>query len=133
MYSELKEHFQGEEIHLIHSQFIKRDRSAKEKAIFKEAKKKTKNVFGATSRRAQIYYSRSYQRKGCFNRQATNRALDVDTNVYVFDGGAKVCSGIGTFIDKLIFVNSKTILNEHAFDRKKDRTSIHKRKIITFD
>lgn len=30
-----------------------------------------------------------FQRMGrCYR----NRALDVDTNVYVFDGGAKVCS-----------------------------------------
>ncbi|MBC1345266.1 CRISPR-associated helicase/endonuclease Cas3, partial [Listeria welshimeri] len=52
-----------------------------------------------------------FQRMGrCYR----NRALDVDTNVYVFDGGAKVCSGVGTFIDKLIFENSKAILNEHV-------------------
>lgn len=126
IYSELKEHFQGEEIHLIHSQFIKRDRSAKEKAIFKDGQKdSTKKCIWVATQVVEasldidfdLLFTELSDVNGLFQRMGRcyrNRALDVDTNVYVFDGGAKVCSGIGTFIDKLIFVNSKTILNEHA-------------------
>ncbi|EAE7945831.1 CRISPR-associated helicase Cas3' [Listeria monocytogenes] len=126
IYSELKDHFQGEEIHLIHSQFIKRDRSAKEKAIFKDGQKdSTKKCIWVATQVVEasldidfdLLFTELSDVNGLFQRMGRcyrNRALDVDTNVYVFDGGAKVCSGIGTFIDKLIFENSKTILNEHA-------------------
>ncbi|EPS6023187.1 CRISPR-associated helicase Cas3' [Listeria monocytogenes] len=128
IYSELKEHFQGEEIHLIHSQFIKRDRSAKEKAIFKDGQKdSTKKCIWVATQVVEasldidfdLLFTELSDVNGLFQRMGRcyrNRALDVDTNVYVFDGGAKVCSGVGidNFIDKLIFENSKTILNEHA-------------------
>ncbi|EHZ2232608.1 CRISPR-associated helicase Cas3' [Listeria monocytogenes] len=126
IYSELKEHFQGEEIHLIHSQFIKKDRSAKEDAIFKDGQKdSTKKCIWVATQVVEasldidfdLLFTELSDVNGLFQRMGRcyrNRALDVDTNVYVFDGGAKVCSGIGTFIDKLIFENSKTILNEHA-------------------
>ncbi|EFB0932090.1 CRISPR-associated helicase Cas3' [Listeria monocytogenes] len=126
IYSELKDHFQGEEIHLIHSQFIKRDRSAKEKAIFKDGQKdSTKKCIWVATQVVEasldidfdLLFTELSDVNGLFQRMGRcyrNRALDVDTNVYVFDGGAKVCSGVGTFIDKLIFENSKTILNEHV-------------------
>ncbi|MBC2266503.1 CRISPR-associated helicase Cas3' [Listeria sp. FSL L7-0083] len=126
IYSELKEYFQSEEIHLIHSQFIKRDRSAKEDAIFKDGQKdSTKKCIWVATQVVEasldidfdLLFTELSDVNGLFQRMGRcyrNRALDVDTNVYVFDGGAKVCSGIGTFIDKLIFENSKTILNEHA-------------------
>ncbi|EAD2137304.1 CRISPR-associated helicase Cas3' [Listeria monocytogenes] len=126
IYLELKEHFQGEEIHLIHSQFIKKDRSAKEDAIFKDGQKdSTKKCIWVATQVVEasldidfdLLFTELSDVNGLFQRMGRcyrNRALDVDTNVYVFDGGAKVCSGIGTFIDKLIFENSKTILNEHA-------------------
>ncbi|EHV5202450.1 CRISPR-associated helicase Cas3' [Listeria monocytogenes] len=126
IYSELKEHFQGEEIHLIHSQFIKKDRSAKEKAILKDGQKdSTKKCIWVATQVVEasldidfdLLFTELSDVNGLFQRMGRcyrNRRLDVDTNVYVFDGGAKVCSGIGTFIDKLIFENSKTILNEHV-------------------
>lgn len=128
IYSELKEHFQGEEIHLIHSQFIKRDRSAKEKAIFEDGQKdSTKKCIWVATQVVEasldidfdLLFTELSDVNGLFQRMGRcyrNRRLDVDTNVYVFDGGAKVCSGVGidNFIDKLIFENSKTILNEHA-------------------
>ncbi|EHC2042023.1 CRISPR-associated helicase Cas3' [Listeria monocytogenes] len=126
IYLELKEHFQGEEIHLIHSQFIKRDRSAKEKAIFKDGQKdSTKKCIWVATQVVEasldidfdLLFTELSDVNGLFQRMGRcyrNRALDVDTNVYVFDGGAKVCSGVGIFIDKLIFENSKAILNEHA-------------------
>lgn len=126
IYQELKEHFQGEEVHLIHSQFIKKDRSAKEDAIFKDGQKdSTKKCIWVATQVVEasldidfdLLFTELSDVNGLFQRMGRcyrNRALDVDTNVYVFDGGAKVCSGVGTFIDKLIFGNSKTILNEHA-------------------
>ncbi|EMQ2589889.1 CRISPR-associated helicase Cas3' [Listeria monocytogenes] len=128
IYSELKEHFQGEEIHLIHSQFIKKDRSAKEKAILKDGQKdSTKKCIWVATQVVEasldidfdLLFTELSDVNGLFQRMGRcyrNRRLDVDTNVYVFDGGAKVCSGVGidNFIDKLIFENSKTILNEHA-------------------
>ncbi|EAK9791802.1 CRISPR-associated helicase Cas3' [Listeria monocytogenes] len=128
IYSELKGHFQGEEIHLIHSQFIKKDRSAKEDAIFKDGQKdSTKTCIWVATQVVEasldidfdLLFTELSDVNGLFQRMGRcyrNRRLDVDTNVYVFDGGAKVCSGVGidNFIDKLIFENSKTILNEHA-------------------
>ncbi|MBC1977523.1 CRISPR-associated helicase Cas3' [Listeria marthii] len=126
IYQELKEHFQGEEIHLIHSQFIKKDRSAKEDAIFKDGQKdSTKKCIWVATQVVEasldidfdLLFTELSDVNGLFQRMGRcyrNRVLDVDTNVYVFDGGAKVCSGVGTFIDKLIFGNSKTILNEHT-------------------
>ncbi|EPB7454527.1 CRISPR-associated helicase Cas3' [Listeria monocytogenes] len=128
IYLELKEHFQGEEIHLIHSQFIKKDRSAKEDAIFKDGQKdSTKKCIWVATQVVEasldidfdLLFTELSDVNGLFQRMGRcyrNRRLDVDTNVYVFDGGAKVCSGVGidNFIDKLIFENSKTILNEHA-------------------
>ncbi|EMQ4905343.1 CRISPR-associated helicase Cas3' [Listeria monocytogenes] len=128
IYLELKEHFQGEEIHLIHSQFIKKDRSAKEKAILKDGQKdSTKTCIWVATQVVEasldidfdLLFTELSDVNGLFQRMGRcyrNRRLDVDTNVYVFDGGAKVCSGVGidNFIDKLIFENSKTILNEHA-------------------
>ncbi|MBC6175786.1 CRISPR-associated helicase Cas3' [Listeria welshimeri] len=125
IYSELKEHFQGEEIHLIHSQFIKKDRSEKEKSIFEDGKKdSTKKCIWVATQVVEasldidfdLLFTELSDVNGLFQRMGRcyrNRSLDVDTNVYVFDGGAKVCSGVGTFIDKLIFENSKAILNEH--------------------
>ncbi|MBC1637480.1 CRISPR-associated helicase Cas3' [Listeria welshimeri] len=125
IYSELKEHFQGEEIHLIHSQFIKKDRSEKEKSIFEDGKKDSTNkciwvatqvVEASLDIDFDLLFTELSDVNGLFQRMGRcyrNRSLDVDTNVYVFDGGAKVCSGVGTFIDKLIFENSKAILNEH--------------------
>ncbi|EMK2495061.1 CRISPR-associated helicase Cas3' [Listeria monocytogenes] len=128
IYLELKEHFQGEEIHLIHSQFIKKDRSVKEDAIFKDGQKNsTKKCIWVATQVVEasldidfdLLFTELSDVNGLFQRMGRcyrNRRLDVDTNVYVFDGGAKVCSGVGidNFIDKLIFENSKTILNEHA-------------------
>ncbi|MBC2006305.1 CRISPR-associated helicase Cas3' [Listeria welshimeri] len=126
IYSELKEHFQGEEIHLIHSQFIKKDRSEKEKSIFEDGKKDsikkciwvaTQVVEASLDIDFDLLFTELSDVNGLFQRMGRcyrNRSLDVDTNVYVFDGGAKVCSGVGTFIDKLIFENSKAILNEHV-------------------
>lgn len=126
IYSELKEHFQGEEIHLIHSQFIKKDRSEKEKSIFEDGKKDSTNkciwvatqvVEASLDIDFDLLFTELSDVNGLFQRMGRcyrNRSLDVDTNVYVFDGGAKVCSGVGTFIDKLIFENSKAILNEHV-------------------
>ncbi|MBC2082819.1 CRISPR-associated helicase Cas3' [Listeria welshimeri] len=126
IYSELKEHFQGEEIHLIHSQFIKKDRSEKEKSIFEDGKKgSTKKCIWVATQVVEasldidfdLLFTELSDVNGLFQRMGRcyrNRSLDVDTNVYVFDGGAKVCSGVGIFIDKLIFENSKAILNEHV-------------------
>lgn len=126
IYSELKEHFQGEEIHLIHSQFIKKDRSEKEKSIFEDGKKDsmkkciwvaTQVVEASLDIDFDLLFTELSDVNGLFQRMGRcyrNRSLDVDTNVYVFDGGAKVCSGVGIFIDKLIFENSKAILNEHV-------------------
>ncbi|MBC2348933.1 CRISPR-associated helicase Cas3' [Listeria welshimeri] len=126
IYAELKEHFQGEEIHLIHSQFIKKDRSEKEKSIFEDGKKdSTKKCIWVATQVVEasldidfdLLFTELSDVNGLFQRMGRcyrNRSLDVYTNVYVFDGGAKVCSGVGTFIDKLIFENSKAILNEHV-------------------
>ncbi|PZG54623.1 CRISPR-associated helicase/endonuclease Cas3 [Listeria ivanovii] len=122
IYSELTGMFPNKKIRLIHSQFIKKDRSKKEEEIFEDGQKEnpesciwvtTQVVEASLDIDFDLLFTELSDINGLFQRMGRcyrNRALDVDTNVYVFDGGEKVCSGVGQFIDKTIFMNSKKAL-----------------------
>ncbi|MBK2002006.1 CRISPR-associated helicase Cas3' [Listeria ivanovii subsp. londoniensis] len=124
MYSELKYMFPNKKIRLIHSQFIKKDRSKKEEEIFEDGQKAnpgeciwvaTQVVEASLDIDFDLLFTELSDINGLFQRMGRcyrNRALDVATNVYVFDGGEKVCSGVGQFIDKTIFVNSKEAIKD---------------------
>ncbi|WP_270993485.1 CRISPR-associated helicase Cas3' [Listeria seeligeri] len=124
IYSELKAMFPNKKVRLIHSQFIKKDRSKKEEEIFEDGQKDnpesciwvaTQVVEASLDIDFDLLFTELSDINGLFQRMGRcyrNRALDVDTNVYVFDGGEKVCSGVGQFIDKTIFMNSKKALEK---------------------
>lgn len=124
IYSELKAMFPNKKVRLIHSQFIKKDRSKKEEEIFEDGQKDnpesciwvaTQVVEASLDIDFDLLFTELSDINGLFQRMGRcyrNRALDVDTNVYVFDGGEKVCSGVGKklFIDETIFTKSKESL-----------------------
>lgn len=124
IYSELKAMFPNKKVRLIHSQFIKKDCSKKEEEIFEDGQKDnpesciwvaTQVVEASLDIDFDLLFTELSDINGLFQRMGRcyrNRALEVDTNVYVFDGGEKVCSGVGKklFIDETIFTKSKEAL-----------------------
>ncbi|MBC1500724.1 CRISPR-associated helicase Cas3' [Listeria weihenstephanensis] len=121
LYKELVDMYDAAEVHLLHSQFIKRDRSAKEDAILADGHKDSKRpciwvatqvVEASLDIDFDILFTELSDLNGLFQRMGRcyrNRELDVATNVYVFD---EECSGVKPrgFIDKQIHENSKMML-----------------------
>ncbi|MBC1358561.1 CRISPR-associated helicase Cas3' [Listeria booriae] len=122
MYEELEKIY-GDEVRLIHSQFIKRDRNAKSDAILADGHKTsegpciwvaTQVVEASLDIDFDLLFTELSDLNGLFQRMGRcyrNRELDVATNVYVFD---EKCSGIGknSVIDPLIHQNSRKVLQE---------------------
>ncbi|MBC1335627.1 CRISPR-associated helicase Cas3' [Listeria booriae] len=122
MYEELEKIY-GDEVKLIHSQFIKRDRNAKSDAILADGHKTsegpciwvaTQVVEASLDIDFDLLFTELSDLNGLFQRMGRcyrNRELDVATNVYVFD---EKCSGIGknSVIDPLIHQNSRKVLQE---------------------
>ncbi|MBC1887813.1 CRISPR-associated helicase Cas3' [Listeria booriae] len=122
MYEELEKIY-GDEVKLIHSQFIKRDRNAKSDAILADGHKTsegpciwvaTQVVEASLDIDFDLLFTELSDLNGLFQRMGRcyrNRELDVATNVYVFD---EKCSGIGknSVIDPLIHQNSRQALQE---------------------
>ncbi|MBC1308153.1 CRISPR-associated helicase Cas3' [Listeria booriae] len=122
MYEKL-EKIHGDEVKLIHSQFIKRDRNAKSDAILADGHKTsegpciwvaTQVVEASLDIDFDLLFTELSDLNGLFQRMGRcyrNRELDVATNVYVFD---EKCSGIGknSVIDPLIHQNSRKALQE---------------------
>ncbi|MBC1286097.1 CRISPR-associated helicase Cas3' [Listeria booriae] len=122
MYEELEKIY-GDEVKLIHSQFIKRDRNAKSDAILADGHKTsegpciwvaTQVVEASLDIDFDLLFTELSDLNGLFQRMGRcyrNRELDVATNVYVFD---EKCSGIGknSVIDPLIHQNSRKALQE---------------------
>ncbi|MBC2259658.1 CRISPR-associated helicase Cas3' [Listeria booriae] len=122
MYEELEKIY-GDEVKLIHSQFIKRDRNAKSDAILADGHKAsegpciwvaTQVVEASLDIDFDLLFTELSDLNGLFQRMGRcyrNRELDVATNVYVFD---EKCSGIGknSVIDPLIHQNSRKVLQE---------------------
>lgn len=130
IYEELKSSI-GEvnKINLFHSGFIKKDRKEKEKEILEFGNKNTidTGIWIATSvveASLDIDFdilitelsdlNSLFQRLGrCYRDRDWT---DDGYNAYVFDGGDKKCSGVGTVIDKKIFDLSKESLLENEID-----------------
>ncbi|MBC2674623.1 CRISPR-associated helicase Cas3' [Listeria booriae] len=122
MYEELEKIY-GDEVKLIHSQFIKQDRNAKSDAILADGHKAseepciwvaTQVVEASLDIDFDLLFTELSDLNGLFQRMGRcyrNRELDVATNVYVFD---EKCSGIGknSVIDPLIHQNSRKVLQE---------------------
>lgn len=122
IYEELEKIY-GDEVKLIHSQFIKRDRNAKSDAILADGHKAsegpciwvaTQVVEASLDIDFDLLFAELSDLNGLFQRMGRcyrNRELDVATNVYVFD---EKCSGIGknSVIDPLIHQNSRKALQE---------------------
>ncbi|WP_260451370.1 CRISPR-associated helicase Cas3' [Listeria booriae] len=122
MYEELEKIY-DDEVKLIHSQFIKRDRNAKSDAILADGHKTsegpciwvaTQVVEASLDIDFDLLFTELSDLNGLFQRMGRcyrNRELDVATNVYVFD---EKCSGIGknSVIDPLIHQNSRKALQE---------------------
>ncbi|MBC2166566.1 CRISPR-associated helicase Cas3' [Listeria booriae] len=122
MYEKLAKIY-GDEVKLIHSQFIKRDRNAKSDAILADGHKTsegpciwvaTQVVEASLDIDYDLLFTELSDLNGLFQRMGRcyrNRELDVATNIYVFD---EKCSGIGknSVIDPLIHQNSRKALQE---------------------
>lgn len=123
MYTELTARFPNE-VHLLHSQFIKRDRGIKETAIFEMGQKESKQsgiwvttqvVEASLDIDFDFLFTELSDLNGLFQRfgrcyrkrEITNATL---FNCIVYDGGESKCSGIGTIIDEDIFAFSKEAL-----------------------
>lgn len=121
IFETLKELYPGE-VHLIHSQFIKKDRETKASAVLSDGKIEnqksciwvaTQVVEASLDIDFDLLFTELSDLNGLFQRMGRcyrNREVDEHTNVFVFDGGKRKCSGVGKFIDKMIFNASKTIL-----------------------
>ncbi|MFD2616043.1 CRISPR-associated helicase Cas3' [Terrilactibacillus laevilacticus] len=121
IYETLSEDY-GDEVHLLHSQFIKRDRKYKEVEIFKFGQKSnqvhgiwvtTQVVEASLDIDFDLLFTELSDLNGLFQRMGRcyrKRDLDVDYNCYVFDGGNRLCSGVGHVVDKDIFYLSKDLM-----------------------
>ncbi|WP_430535277.1 CRISPR-associated helicase Cas3' [Listeria rocourtiae] len=121
LYEELAGIYDDDEVRLLHSQFIKRDRSAKEDAILLDGNKEsdrpciwiaTQVVEASLDIDFDLLFTELSDLNGLFQRMGRcyrNRALDVTTNVYVFD---EECSGVAPrgFIDAQIHEHSQAVL-----------------------
>lgn len=123
IYLELK--CEIKEVNLFHSGFTKKDRKEKEKNILTFGDKNTvdKGIWVATSAVEasldidfDVLVTELSDLNGLFQRFGRcyrNRDWKSEGyNCYVFDGGDKKCSGVGSVIDKKIFELSKNILRE---------------------
>lgn len=113
-------------VNLFHSSFIKQDRSKKEEEILNlgaEGKEDGHGIWICTQVAEasldidfDILITELSDLNGLFQRMGRcyrNRKFDKDGyNCYVFNGGNKNCSGVGSVIDKNIFEFSKEILQE---------------------
>lgn len=124
IYEDLAELIVGAPIHLIHSQFIRKDRQEKETAIQKFAKSNKEGIWVATQvveASLDIDFdllitelselNGLFQRMGrCYRKRAlVNRE---QLNVYVFDGGEQVTSGISS--------NQQAVVHHQIFELSKD-------------
>ena len=113
---------EGVEVNLLHSKFIKKDRKEKEKMIVKFGKQEAKSGIWVTTQIVEASLDIDFdvlitelsdinglfQRMGrCYRKRQFKSS---GYNCYVFDGGEKLCSGVGRVIDKDIFVFSKNAL-----------------------
>lgn len=125
IYTELNTEFPGD-VHLLHSQFIKKDRSAKEKTIFNMGQKEssqagiwvtTQVVEASLDIDFDLLFTELSDLNGLFQRfgrcyRKREVTAEISYNCFVYDGGEGTCNGIGTIIDKDIFRFSKEALRD---------------------
>ncbi len=128
IYGELKNELGEESVNLLHARFLKKDRAIKEKSILEMGKRDSKEtgiwvttqiVEASLDIDFDFLFTELSDLNGLFQRMGRcyrKRLLDKDYNCYVFNGGNKKCSGIGSVIDPDIFKFSKETLDE--FDGK---------------
>ncbi|MTI48949.1 MAG: CRISPR-associated helicase Cas3' [Firmicutes bacterium] len=123
VYSELKIEHRIDNINLFHSNFIKKDRKNKEDKILKIGDRDcneygiwvtTQVVEASLDIDFDILVTELSDLNGLFQRMGRcyrGRIFDKEGyNCFVFDGGKKLCTGIGFVIDKDIFKLSKEAL-----------------------
>lgn len=123
VYTELEEEHGISNINLFHSNFIKKDRKDKENSILEIGNKDSKDygiwvttqvVEASLDIDFDILVTELSDLNGLFQRMGRcyrGRQFDKDGyNCYVFDGGTKLCTGVGFVIDKDIFKLSKEAL-----------------------
>ncbi len=113
-----------EYLNVFHSGFIKSDRMKKEEQIIHFGQKNNKETgIWICTQVAEasldidfdILITELSDLNGLFQRMGRcyrARQLDVDYNIYVFDGGEEKCSGIGYVNDKDIYTMSKEVLRK---------------------
>ncbi|WP_339101657.1 CRISPR-associated helicase Cas3' [Candidatus Enterococcus clewellii] len=123
IFDQLSEHF-GQDVHLLHSRFIKKDRAKKETAIFQMGQRTssesgiwvtTQIVEASLDIDFDLLFTELSDLNGLFQRMGRcyrKRALSMSAypNCYVYTGGDGVCSGVGPIIDPFIFELSKQAL-----------------------
>lgn len=123
IFDQLHEKF-GDDVHLLHSRFIKKDRLKKETAIFQMGQEGTSDsgiwvttqiVEASLDIDFDLLFTELSDLNGLFQRMGRcyrkRKLLSVDThNCYVYTAGDKECSGVGQFIDPFIFELSKQAL-----------------------
>jgi CRISPR-associated endonuclease/helicase Cas3 len=115
-------------IKLLHSGFIRCDRTKKEEEILALGKKDsteygiwvtTQLVEASLDIDFDLLYTELSDLNGLFQRMGRcyrHRKLDKDYNCFIFTGGIKGCSGVGTFIDERIHDFSKKALIDGPID-----------------
>ncbi len=132
LYNELSEDIEEEKLNVFHGGFIKRDRKKVEKEImeFGDLDNKVSGIWICTQvAEASLDIDFDilitelsdinglFQRMGrCYRDREYNLKED-ETNIYVFDGGDNICSGIGFVNDEDIFYMSRDKLREEFSKR----------------
>ena len=130
IYEGLEKDLEGQ-VHMFHGSYIKKDRRSKEKEILEFGKRDSKDsgiwictqvAEASLDIDFDILITELSDLNGLFQRMGRcyrNRNIEDDkSNIYVFDGGDNICSGIGFVNDRDIFDMSKSALREELKDRK---------------
>lgn len=115
----------SDKIHVFHSGFIQLDRMNKENQIIEFANKDKSSGIWICTQVAEasldidfdILITELSDLNGLFQRMGRcyrKRELDVDHNIYIFDGGKKLCSGVGYVNDKDIYNMSKEAIRNRG-------------------
>ncbi len=129
VYDKLKDALKDESkvsIELLHSGFIRRDRNKKEDEIMKLGKRggpgcgiwvTTQLVEASLDIDFDLLFTELSDLNGLFQRMGRcyrHRILDLEYNCFVYVGGVKKCSGVGTFIDEKIHDFSKEAISSNG-------------------
>jgi len=124
IYKELVKQINSEEVNLLHSNFIRKDRREKETKIIEMGDKNnqshgiwvaTQIVEASLDIDFDFLFTELSDLNGLFQRMGRcyrNRDINIDYNCFVYTGGKKKCSGVGKFIDEEIFNLSKDAIKD---------------------